>query len=32
MKLTFCAACGSTDDLQEHHLVTRSEGGMLAAR
>jgi Recombinase len=20
MKLTFCAACGSTDDLQHHHL------------
>jgi hypothetical protein len=27
MKLTFCAACGSTDDLQHHHLVTRAEGG-----
>ena len=27
MKLKFCAACGSTDDLQHHHLVTRSEGG-----
>jgi hypothetical protein len=26
MKLTFCAACGSKDDLQHHHLVTRSEG------
>jgi hypothetical protein len=20
-------ACGSTDDLQHHHLVTRAEGG-----
>jgi 5-methylcytosine-specific restriction endonuclease McrA len=27
MRLTFCAACGSTDDLQHHHLVARSEGG-----
>ena len=27
MRLTFCAACGSTGDLQRHHLVTRSEGG-----
>jgi hypothetical protein len=27
MKLTFCAACGSTDDLQHHHLVTRGENG-----
>ena len=27
MKLAFCAACGSTDDLQHHHLITRSEGG-----
>ena len=26
MRLTFCAACGSKDDLQHHHLVTRSEG------
>ena len=26
MRLTFCAACGVTDDLQHHHLVTRSEG------
>jgi hypothetical protein len=26
MKLTFCAACGSTDELQHHHLVTRGEG------
>jgi hypothetical protein len=25
MKLKFCAACGSTDDLQHHHLVTRGE-------
>ena len=27
MKLGFCVACGSTDDLQHHHLVTRAEGG-----
>lgn len=27
MKLAFCAACGSTEDLQHHHLVIRSEGG-----
>jgi HNH endonuclease len=27
MKLTFCAACGSRDDLQHHHLVTRGEAG-----
>ena len=27
MKLTFCVACGSEDDLQHHHLVTRAEGG-----
>ncbi len=27
MKLTFCAACGATDDLQHHHLVTRGEAG-----
>ena len=26
MRLTFCAACGSKDDLQHYHLVTRSEG------
>ena len=27
MKLEFCVACGSEDDLQHHHLVMRSEGG-----
>jgi hypothetical protein len=27
MRLAFCVACGSTEDLQHHHLVTRSEGG-----
>jgi hypothetical protein len=27
LRLTFCAACGSADDLQHHHLVTRLEGG-----
>ena len=27
MKLTFCAACGSTDDLQHHRLITRGEAG-----
>ena len=27
MKLTFCVACGSTEDLQHHHLVIRAEGG-----
>ena len=26
MKFDYCVACGSTDDLQHHHLVTRSEG------
>ena len=26
MRLTFCAACGVTDDLQHHHLGTRSKG------
>ena len=26
MRLTFCAACGAIEDLQHHHLVTRSEG------
>ena len=27
MKLAFCAACGSTEDLRQHRLVTRAEGG-----
>ena len=27
MKLTFCAACSSTADLEHHHLIPRSEGG-----
>ena len=27
MKLKFCVACGSADDLQHHHLVPRAEGG-----
>jgi hypothetical protein len=27
MKLPFCVACGTKDDLQHHHLVTRAEGG-----
>jgi hypothetical protein len=27
MKLTFCAACGSRNDLQHHHLITRGEAG-----
>jgi HNH endonuclease/Helix-turn-helix domain of resolvase len=27
MRLEFCVACGSKDDLQHHHLVTRAEGG-----
>jgi hypothetical protein len=27
MRLAFCAACGSAEDLHHHHLVTRSEGG-----
>ena len=26
MRLKFCAACGAIEDLQHHHLVTRSEG------
>jgi hypothetical protein len=27
MRLTLCVACGSTDDLQHHHLITRLENG-----
>ena len=27
MRLAFCVACGSGNDLQHHHLVTREEGG-----
>jgi hypothetical protein len=27
MKLKFCVACGATNDLQHHHLITRAEGG-----
>jgi 5-methylcytosine-specific restriction endonuclease McrA len=27
MKLTFCVACGATDDLHHHHLIPRVEGG-----
>ena len=27
MKLPFCVACGSKEDPQHHHLVTRIEGG-----
>jgi hypothetical protein len=27
MRLAFCVACGSTEDLQHHHLVTRAEQG-----
>src|SRR6476619_2958108 len=27
MRLKFCAACGSKDDLHHHDLVIRSEGG-----
>jgi 5-methylcytosine-specific restriction endonuclease McrA len=27
MKLAFCAACGVTEDLHYHHLVTGPEGG-----
>jgi len=27
MKLKFCVACDSKEDLQHHHLVTRAEGG-----
>ena len=25
MRLTFCAACGSSDDLQPHHLITAAK-------
>ena len=32
MTLAFCAACGSSNDLQHHHLVTRGEGGGNANR
>lgn len=27
MRLAFCAACGSTKDLEHHHLIIRAEGG-----
>ena len=27
MKLEFCVACGSKDDLQQHHLLMRAKGG-----
>ena len=27
MKLSFCAACGSTNDLQHHNLITCGEAG-----
>ena len=27
MKLEFCVACGSKDDLQHRHLVTNAQGG-----
>jgi len=27
MKLEFCVACGSKDDLQHRHLVTETKGG-----
>ena len=27
MKLEFCVACGSKDDLQHRHLVTKAKGG-----
>ena len=27
MRLTFCAACDSRDDLQHHHFFTRGEAG-----
>jgi hypothetical protein len=27
MKLSFCAACGSTNDLQHHNLIARGEAG-----
>ena len=30
MKSPICVACGSKEDLQRHHLVTRPEGGSLS--
>ena len=27
MRFPICVACGSKEDLQRHHLVTRPEGG-----
>ena len=27
MRFSFCVGCGSTDDLQQHRLLTRGEGG-----
>jgi hypothetical protein len=32
VKLTFCATCGSTDNLQYHHLVMCGEGGTASAQ
>ena len=32
MKLEFCVACGSKDDLQHGHLVTKAKGGDDAER
>jgi hypothetical protein len=32
MRLEFCAACGSTEDLQHHHLVATARGGKWSAR
>ena len=32
MKLAFCVACGATDDLQHHHLVTRAEAAAMMER
>ena len=26
MRFSFCVGCGSTDDLQQHRLVTRGDG------
>jgi hypothetical protein len=32
VKLTFCAACSSSDDLQHCRLITRGEAGSDAER
>jgi len=28
MRLSFCAACGAQEDLQHHHIISLSDGGI----